>query len=134
MIVGIGSDLANIERVEQSVKKFGDRFINKIFSDAEKSQLLRRKEVSSRRYACAAAKLFAAKEACSKALGTGLRKGTFWRDMEVIHLSSGKPTMRLRGGALEHAKRLTDGGEMIINVTMTDDWPWAQAFVVIEKI
>lgn len=134
MIVGIGSDLANIERIENSVDVFGDRFVNRIFSDMEKGQLLKRKEVSLRRYASAAAKLFAAKEACSKALGTGLRRGTFWKDMEVIHLPSGKPTIRLSGGALEHAKRLTAGGEMVINVTMTDDWPWAQAFVVIEKI
>lgn len=134
MIVGIGSDLANIERIEQSIDNFGDRFINKIFSEYEKGEMERRKKVSARRYACAVAKRFAVKEACSKALGTGLRRGTFWRDMEVVHLPSGKPTIRLRGGALEHAKGLTVGGEMVINVTMTDDWPWAQAFVVIEKI
>ncbi|MFV0626388.1 MAG: holo-ACP synthase [Alphaproteobacteria bacterium] len=134
MIVGIGSDLANITRIEESIEKFGDRFINKIFSEYEKQEMLRRKKVSPRRYASAAAKRFAVKEACSKALGTGLRRGTYWRDMEVIHLPSGKPTMQLSNGALEHAKKLTQGGEMVINVTMTDDYPWAQAFVVIEKI
>lgn len=134
MIVGLGSDICNIGRIEETIEKFGDRFINKIFSDYEKSEMERRKKVSERRYACAAAKRFAVKEACSKALGTGLRKGTYWRDMEIVHLPSGKPTMRLKGMALEHAKRLVDGGEMSISVTMTDDYPWAQAVVIIEKI
>ncbi|MDR1694621.1 MAG: holo-ACP synthase [Lactobacillaceae bacterium] len=134
MIVGIGSDLANITRIEESIETFGDRFINRIFSDYEKMEMEKRKKVSPRRYASSVAKRFAVKEACSKALGTGLRRGTFWRDMEVVHLPSGKPIIRLSGGALEHAKKLTEGGEMVINVTMTDDYPWAQAFVMIEKI
>lgn len=134
MIVGIGSDLANIARIEESIEKFGNRFINRIFSDYEKLEMERRKKVSPRRYASAVAKRFAVKEACSKALGTGLRRGTFWRDMEVIHLPSGKPTMKLHGGALQHALRLVEGGSLNVSVTMTDDYPWAQAFVVIEKV
>lgn len=133
MIVGIGSDLANIKRIEDSIEKFGDKFIKRIFSDYEQMEMERRKKVSERRYASAVAKRFAVKEACSKALGTGLRQGTFWRNMEIVHLPSGKPTIRLSGGALEHAKRLTQGGDMNIVVTMTDDYPWAQAFVILEK-
>lgn len=134
MIVGIGSDLANITRIEESIEKFGERFVNRIFSDYEKDEMEKRKAVSKKRYASAVAKRFAVKEACSKALGTGFRKGTFWKDMEIVHLPSGKPTMKLSGGALHHALRLADGGEMNIVVTMTDDYPWAQAFVVIEKV
>lgn len=134
MIVGMGCDLANIGRIETAIEKFGNRFVNKIFSEAEQAEMQRRGRISSREYACTAAKRFAAKEACSKALGTGLQKGTFWRDMEVTHLSGGKPVLKLYNGAAAHLARLCEGGEANVLVTMTDDYPWAQAFVVIEKI
>ncbi len=134
MIVGMGSDLANIERIEAAIEKFGKRFIGKIFSEAELSEMVRREHVSKREYACMAAKRFAVKEACSKALGTGLRQGTFWRDMEVTHLPSGKPVLRLYNGAAKHLSCLCGSGEANVLVTMTDDYPWAQAFVVIEKL
>lgn len=133
MIVGIGSDLANIERIEESIERFGDRFVDRVFSDAEKQEMEKRKKVSPRRYASAAAKRFAAKEAFSKAIGTGLRRGTFWRDMEVLHMSTGKPYMKISGGALEHLKRIA-GEDYQVSVSMSDDWPWAQAFVVVEKL
>lgn len=134
MIVGIGSDLANIERVEKAIAKFGERFLNKIFAPGELAELSRRAGISKREYACMAAKRFAAKEACSKALGTGFQQGTFWRDMVVAHLPSGKPTLSLSNGAAGHAARLCNGGETNVLLTMTDDYPWAQAFVIIEKL
>lgn len=134
MIVGIGTDLANITRFEETLEKFGDRFLDRIFTENEKIEISYRKKNSKEVYASAIAKRFAVKEACSKALGTGLRRGTFWRDMEVRHLPTGQPVMFLYGGALEHAKRLTKGGDINIQVTMTDDYPWAQAIVILEKI
>lgn len=133
MIVGMGCDLANIDRIETAIEKFGARFVNKIFSEAELAEMQRREKISKREYACMAAKRFAAKEACSKALGTGLQKGTFWRDMVVTHMAGGCPVLRLYNGAAAHLSRLC-GGKANVLVTMTDDYPWAQAFVVIEKI
>lgn len=127
MIIGIGSDLIDIRRVERTLERFGERFTNRIFTETE-----RRK--SDRRAARAAsyAKRFAAKEACSKALGTGLRKGVFWRDMGVVNLPSGKPTMALTGGALERFEMLVGPDrEAEIHLTITDDYPLAQAFVII---
>lgn len=134
MIVGIGSDLANIERIENSIAKFNQRFLNKIFADSEMTEMLRRSEPGKRAFSSLVAKRFAAKEACSKALGTGFQQGTFWRDMIVIHEPSGKPSLQLSNGALLHAKRLCNDGKLNVLLTMTDDYPWAQAFVVIEKI
>ncbi len=134
MIVGIGSDLTNIERIGDTIKKYGTRFLNKIFSKAELAEMSRREHISEREYYCMAAKRFAAKEACSKALGTGLRNGTYWRNMEVIHLSTGKPTLKLTGSAFKNAQKLCREKNANIQLTMTDDYPWAQAFVVIEAI
>lgn len=134
MIVGIGSDLANIERIEKSIAKFGNRFLNKIFAESELIEMERRSGISSREFACMAAKRFAAKEACSKALGTGFQQGTFWRDMVVAHLPSGRPIISLSNGAAIHAKKICNGSEANILLTMTDDYPWAQAFVIIEQL
>lgn len=134
MIIGIGSDLANIERFENSLTKFGDRFINRAFSENEKKEIGRRQKLSLKEHASAAAKRFAAKEACVKALGTGFRDGIFLKDIEITHLPSGKPELALRGGALKQLQKLCGGSEANIYVTMTDDYPWAQAFVIIEII
>ena len=128
MILGIGSDLCDIRRIERSIERFGDRFTHRIFTEGERAR-------SDRRAARVPsyARRFAAKEACSKALGTGLRQGVFWRDMEVVNLATGRPTMRLSGGALERLRAMTpQGHEAVIHVSLTDDPPMAQAFVVIE--
>ena len=130
MIVGLGSDLIDIRRVEKTLERFGERFLDRVFTETE-----RRK--SDRRAARAAsyAKRFAAKEACSKALGTGLRKGVFWRDMGVVNLPGGQPTMQLTGGALARLQAITPEGRTArIHLTITDDFPLAQAFVVIEAV
>ena len=132
MIIGIGSDFTKIERIEESIKNFGDRFLIRIFTERELDAMEKRKRVSLRRYASSAAKRFAAKEACSKALGTGLRQGVFWRDIEIIHQPSGKPDMFLYNGARKKFVELC-GEDGRIHVTMTDDFPYAQAFVIIEK-
>ncbi|HZW48486.1 MAG TPA: holo-ACP synthase, partial [Microvirga sp.] len=128
MILGIGSDLCDIRRIERSIARFGDRFTHRIYTEGERAR-------SDRRAARAPsyARRFAAKEACAKALGTGLSRGVFWRDMEVVNLPSGRPTLRLSGGALERLKAMTpQGHEPVIHVSLTDDPPLAQAFVVIE--
>jgi holo-[acyl-carrier protein] synthase len=128
MILGIGSDLCDIRRIERSLERFGERFTHRVFTEGERLK-------SERRAARAPsyARRFAAKEACSKALGTGMRLGVFWRDMEVVNLPGGRPTMRLTGGALERLKAMTpQGHEAIVHVSLTDDPPIAQAFVVIE--
>ena len=128
MILGIGSDLCDIRRIERSLERFGERFTHRIFTPGERAR-------SDRRAARAAsyARRFAAKEACAKALGTGLRAGVFWRDMEVVNLPGGRPTMRLSGGALVRLRAMTpEGFEPVVHVSLTDDPPLAQAFVVIE--
>ena len=128
MILGIGSDLCDIRRIERALERFGDRFTHRVFTAGERAR-------SDRRAARAPsyARRFAAKEACAKALGTGLRAGVFWRDMEVANLPSGRPTLRLTGGALERLRAMTpDGHEALVHVTLTDDPPLAQAFVIIE--
>ncbi|SHG05911.1 holo-[acyl-carrier protein] synthase [Kaistia soli DSM 19436] len=130
MIIGLGSDLIDIRRVEKSLARFGDRFIDRIFTEIEKARSNRRKE-----RAASYAKRFAAKEACSKALGTGLSQGVFWRDMGVVNLPSGKPTMKLTGGAaVRLAALLPAGHEAVIHLTITDEYPLAQAFVIIEAL
>jgi holo-[acyl-carrier protein] synthase len=127
MILGIGSDLIDIRRIEQTIARHGERFIGRIFTDVERAKAERRKNRID-----TYAKRFAAKEACAKALGTGLRAGVFWRDMGVVNLPSGRPTMRLTGGALERLKAITPAGhEARIDVTITDEYPIAQAFVII---
>ena len=130
MIIGIGNDIVDITRVERTLERFGDRFIERIFTETERRR-------SERRTARAAsyAKRFAAKEACSKALGTGLRKGVFWRDMGVVNLPSGKPTMALTGGAAARLAALVpDGMKAQIDLTITDEPPLAQAIVVISAV
>jgi len=130
MIIGLGSDVIDIRRVERTIERYGERFLNRVFTDTE-----RRK--SDGRYARAAsyAKRFAAKEACSKALGTGFRHGVFWRDMGVVNLTSGRPTLALTGGAAQALARLTpDGHEARIDLTITDDFPTAQAIVIISAV
>jgi holo-[acyl-carrier protein] synthase len=128
MILGIGGDLANIERIERTLVRFGDRFRNRVFTQVEQAKAERRKDVAG-----TYAKRWAAKEACSKALGTGLRMGISWRDMAVSNLATGQPVMEVTGWAAERLAKMTPAGhEAIIHVTLTDDHPWAQAFVVIE--
>lgn len=130
MILGIGNDLIDIRRVEKSIVRFGDRFLDRIFTDVEKTKSDRR-----RNRAASYAKRFAAKEACSKALGTGFRQGVFWRDMGVVNMPGGKPTMRLTGGALSRLEAMTpEGMAAQIDLTITDDFPLAQAIVIISAV
>jgi holo-[acyl-carrier protein] synthase len=127
MILGIGTDLIDIRRVEQSIARFGERFLSRIFTDLERAKSEKRKAT-----AASYAKRFAAKEACSKALGTGLNRGVYWRDMGVENLPGGKPTMRLTNGALRRLEEMTPPGMVAqIDLTITDDFPLAQAFVII---
>ncbi len=127
MILGIGSDLIDIRRVEESIAKYGERFLNRIFTELERTKSDRRAN-----RAASYAKRFAAKEACSKALGTGFNRGVYWRDMGVVNLPGGKPTMRLTNGALRRLEAITpDGMTAQIDLTITDDFPLAQAFVII---
>ncbi|PWE48868.1 holo-ACP synthase [Thioclava sp. NG1] len=128
MILGIGTDLANIERIERTLERFGDRFRSRVFTEIEQRKAERRKDVAG-----TYAKRWAAKEACSKALGTGLRMGIAWKDMAVTNLPTGQPVMQVTGWAADRLKEMTpEGYEAVIHVTLTDDHPWAQAFVVIE--
>ncbi len=130
MIIGIGSDLCDIRRIEETLERFGERFIQRCFTDIEQAKSERRAE-----RAASYAKRFAAKEACAKALGTGIRKGIFWRDMGVVNLKSGQPTLVLTGGAGERLSAITPPGRrVIVHLTITDDYPLAQAFVVIEAV
>jgi len=130
MIIGMGSDLIDIRRIETSIERFGDRFTNRCFTEIEQ-----KKSDGRKNRAASYAKRFAAKEACSKALGTGLAQGVFWRDMGVVNLPSGKPTMRLTNGAADRlAKLLPAGHEAVIHLTITDEFPYAQAFVIIEAL
>ncbi|MEM8537101.1 MAG: holo-ACP synthase [Pseudomonadota bacterium] len=128
MILGVGTDLANIERIEGTLARFGDRFRNRVFTQVEQRKAENRADVAG-----TYAKRWAAKEACSKALGTGLRMGISWKDMAVSNLATGQPVMAVTGWAKERLDQMTpEGHEAIIHVTLTDDHPWAQAFVVIE--
>lgn len=130
MILGIGSDLSDIRRIEASLDRFGDRFRNRCFTDLE-----RRRSEAKPDAAASYAKRFAAKEACAKALGTGLRRGVFWRDMGVVNLRSGQPTLALTGGAAARLAEMTPPGHRaVIHLSMTDDHPYAQAFVIIEAL
>jgi holo-[acyl-carrier protein] synthase len=130
MILGIGSDLADIRRIQASLDRFGDRFTHRIFTDLERARAERRAGRAG-----SYAKRFAAKEACAKALGTGLSQGVFWRDMEVVNLPSGQPTLALRGGAAARLAAMTpEGLTAKLHLSLTDDHPYAQAFVVIEAL
>lgn len=134
MIIGIGSDLVDIRRVEKVIARHGERFLGRIFTEAERARAERR-AASPRSYVATYAKRFAAKEACSKALGTGIRQGVWWRDMGVVNLRGGKPSMALTGGALERLNKMTPSGHIAqIDLSITDDWPLAQAFVIISAV
>ena len=130
MIIGTGNDLIDISRIEKTLERHGERFIERIFTPVE----VRKSERRSQR-AASYAKRFAAKEACAKALGTGLSHGVFWRDMGVVNLPSGKPTMALTGGAADRLRSLVpDGHKAVIHLTITDEFPLAQAYVIIEAV
>jgi holo-[acyl-carrier protein] synthase len=130
MILGLGNDLVDIRRIEQTLERFGERFISRVFTDVERAKSERRAARAN-----SYARRFAAKEACAKALGTGLRKGVFWRDMGVVNLPSGRPTLALSGGALQRLRDITpDGYEARIDLTLTDDYPMAEAVVIISAL
>ena len=126
-VIGLGNDIVDIRRIEQTLERFGERFINRVFTEVEQAKSERR-----RNRAASYAKRFSAKEACSKALGTGFRKGVYWRDMGVVNLPGGKPTIELTGGALERLQEITPPGMIArIELSLTDDHPIAQAIVLI---
>jgi holo-[acyl-carrier protein] synthase len=130
MIIGLGSDAIDIRRIEETIQRYGDRFLNRTFTDVERAKSDRR-----RLRAASYAKRFAAKEACAKALGTGLRQGVFWRDMGVVNLPSGQPTMQLTGGAAKRlAALIPPGHKARIDLSITDDFPLAQAIVIISAV
>jgi holo-[acyl-carrier protein] synthase len=130
MIIGMGNDMVDIRRIEKTIENFGDRFLERIFTDTE-----RKKSDGRANRAASYAKRFAAKEACSKALGTGFRRGVYWKDMGVVNEPSGRPTMVLTGGAKKQLERITPkGSKARILLTITDDDPYAQAIVIIEAI
>ncbi len=128
MIVGIGSDLCNIQRIERSLERFGERFLNRVFTEVERAKAQSRPHTRGGTLA----KRFAAKEAFSKAVGTGFKRGVFMKDIGVVNASSGAPTLKLTGGARARLDALAPAGHAIdIHLTMTDDYPWAQAFVIL---
>lgn len=130
MIIGMGNDLIDIRRVEKSIERFGERFTHRVFTEVERA-----KSDGRRNRAASYAKRFAAKEACSKALGTGIAQDVFWRDMGVVNLPGGKPTMKLTNGAGERlAAMMPAGHKPVIHLTITDEYPYAQAFVIIEAL
>ena len=130
MIIGLGNDMVDIRRIEQTLERYGSRFVARIFTDVEQKKSDRRAQ-----RAASYAKRFAAKEACSKALGTGFRRGVFWKDMGVVNEPSGRPTMQLTGGAREQLERIIPAGHVArIQLTITDDYPYAQAIVIIEAV
>ena len=131
MIIGIGNDLCNIERIEKTLERYGERFENRVFTETEIA-LARRRRRTAETYA----KRFAAKEACAKALGTGVpRRGVHWKHLGVVNLPTGKPTLALTGGAAERlATMVPEGHEAVIHLTITDDHPWAEAHVIIEAL
>jgi holo-[acyl-carrier protein] synthase len=134
MIIGIGSDLIDITRVAKVIERHGERFLDRIFTDAERAKAMRRAN-NEKMVVATYAKRFAAKEACSKALGTGIRRGVWWKDMGVVNLPGGGPSMRLTGGALARLQELTpEGMQAQIDLSITDDWPLAQAFVIISAV
>ncbi|MES2894498.1 MAG: holo-ACP synthase [Pseudomonadota bacterium] len=130
MIIGMGSDLSDIRRVTKTLERHGERFTNRVFTEIERSRSERKPD-----RAASYAKRFAAKEACAKALGTGMRRGVFWRDMGVVNLRSGQPTMALTGGALARLSQIMPPGHhAAIHLSLTDEHPYAQAFVIIEAL
>ena len=134
MILGLGNDLIDIRRIDKSIAKYGERFLNRVYTDIERAKSDRRAGTPVGR-AASYAKRFAAKEACAKAQGTGLNHGVYWRDMGVVNLPGGKPTMALTGGALKRLEKLTPPGHRAqIDLTITDDFPLAQAIVIISAV
>ncbi|MBX9592749.1 MAG: holo-ACP synthase [Roseomonas sp.] len=132
MIIGLGSDILDIRRIEKTIARYGDRFLNRIFTPAERAKAERRTEKIR---AATYAKRYAAKEAASKALGTGFRQGVFWRDLGVVNLSSGQPTLRMTGGAAARLAQITPPGLVShVALTMTDEFPYAQAMVIITAV
>jgi len=130
MIIGLGNDIIDIRRVERTIERYGERFLSRIFTEIE-----RRKSDNRAGRAASYAKRFAAKEACAKALGTGFRQGVFWRDVGVVNLPSGRPTLQLTGGAARALEQLTpEGHEVRIDLSITDDFPTAQAIVIISAV
>jgi holo-[acyl-carrier protein] synthase len=130
LIIGLGSDLCDIRRIDKSLERFGERFIGRIYTDVERARSERKVDRAG-----SYAKRFAAKEACAKALGTGMRHGVFWRDMGVVNLRTGQPTMALEGGAKARLEAMTPPGcRAVIHLSLTDDHPYAQAFVIIEAL
>jgi holo-[acyl-carrier protein] synthase len=130
VIIGIGSDLSDIRRIHRSLERFGSRFTHRIFTELERSRSEKKTDPAS-----SYAKRFAAKEACAKALGTGMTAGVFWRDMGVVNMRSGQPTMVLTGGALTRLNTMTPPGhKAVLHLSLTDDHPYAQAFVIIEAV
>lgn len=130
MILGLGNDMIDIRRIAETLDRYGDRFVNRVFTLVERAKSDRRTE-----RAASYAKRFAAKEACAKALGTGMRSGVYWRDIGVVNLPTGRPTLKLTGGALAHLSAMTPPGyEARIDLTLSDDFPWAQAIVIITAI
>lgn len=130
MIIGLGSDMIDIRRIEKTLKRHGDRFIERVFTPIERDKSEQRNQ-----RAASYAKRFAAKEACAKALGTGISRGVWWRDMGVVNLPSGKPTIKLTNAAdVLLQNMLPSGHKAVIHLTITDDFPWAQAFVIIEAL
>lgn len=130
MIIGLGSDLVDIRRIEKTLSRFGNRFVQRLYTETEQ-----RKSEGRAQRAASYAKRFAAKEACSKALGTGFRRGVFWRDMGVVNLPGGKPSLQLTGGALKRLEQITPPGHQAqIDLSLTDDFPLAQAIVIITAI
>jgi holo-[acyl-carrier protein] synthase len=128
MIIGLGNDIVDIRRIEKTLENFGERFVQRIFTDIE-----RKKSDNRAQRAASYAKRFAAKEACSKALGTGFNKGVFWKDLGVVNEPSGRPTLKLTGGAAKRLAEMTpQGAKAKVHLTMTDDYPYAQAVVIIE--
>jgi holo-[acyl-carrier protein] synthase len=135
MIIGIGTDLCDIRRIQKTLERFGDRFRDRVFTAIEQERASARSGRGHNAAAGTYAKRFAAKEACSKALGTGLSMGMHWKDMGVVNKRTGEPTLRLTGGAAERLTALTPAGHRpVIHLTMTDEYPYAQAFVVIEAV
>ena len=131
MIVGLGSDLCNIERIENSLERFGERFEQRVFTDVERAKAAKRPFTKAGTYA----KRFAAKEAFSKAVGTGFKRGVFMKDIGVVNAPSGAPTLTLEGGAKARLDELCpDGHRIVVHLTLTDDHPWAQAYVILEAI
>ena len=133
MIIGIGSDITSISRFERSIKAYGHRLIDRALGEDEKREIAGRSFISEQEYAASVAKRCAAKEACSKALGTGFRNGIYLRDIQTVHNAAGKPELRLSGAAKARLQQMAPSGNISVHLSISDDYPWAQAVVIIEN-